>query len=161
MAIIVNSGINAPIPVVPGAQAASVLSGSEPVAAILNPGVGGKGRQGDPGIQGPAGVRGPMGTIGPKCTQGIYMVKNISNFAQVLLAANPLRIGFVIENQGDVLLYVGFNDQVQAGDVSGADRGACLTKFGSFSTGLVNYVGAIYGITAAGNTNVFVAEFLE
>lgn len=127
---------------------------------ILNAGIGSRGPKGEQGEQGPQGLRGPVGAIGKISTEVDYMTRNVSNFAQLLLAPNPLRAGFEIVNQGDIDLYIGFDEDVKPGNIPQPKGGILLTKYGSFSNGVAIYTGAIYGITENSSTVAQVTEYL-
>lgn len=162
MAIVVGSQVNPPIPLVGGSSLSAVVNdGSDSPAVVINPGIGGKGRPGDPGPTGATGPRGPIGAVGSKSSTVVYMTQNVSNFPVLLLADNPARLGFLIENQGSVELYIGFSSDMQLGNLAQLKGGARLNQMGTFSTGLVNYTGPIYGMTPNSSTIVFVSEFTE
>jgi hypothetical protein len=90
------------------------------------------------------------------------MTKNISNFAELVLADNPDRLGFAVVNHSEsVDGYIGFSPDLVAGELPLAKGGLLITcKGGSFSTGSVRYTGPVYAITAAGSMVLSVVEFL-
>lgn len=78
---------------------------------------------------------------------------NVTTAATQIVAADVLRQGLTIQNQGAVAVYIG-GATVTAG---GATRGIMLAAGASMS--IENTTGAIYGITAAGAADVaFLSE---
>lgn len=71
--------------------------------------------------------------------------------ATQILAADPLRVGFVIQNVGDYDLFWGYSDAITVDTGQLLETGAMLDDW--------HYKGDLYGITAAGTTDVRKSEF--
>ena len=78
-------------------------------------------------------------------------VVNVGNTATLIAAANPSRISFIMTNIGTVDVYFGPDSSIVAAQCP------IIVPNGSFeedSGGQQVYLGAYYGITSAGNSNV-------
>jgi hypothetical protein len=85
---------------------------------------------------------------------------DVGNAAEVILAANPLRAGFIIKNTDTVdTVYLG-NASVTAGTAAGSNRGLALGPGQTLSSSQVDgYVGLIWGICSGASALVNVWEW--
>lgn len=86
-------------------------------------------------------------TVGSGKLTGSYCQVPIIATATLIKAGYDERLDLVIENQGTADVYVGFNDAVTIGNGLKLAPGASI----SFSQ---SYLGAVYGIVAAGTESV-------
>lgn len=85
----------------------------------------------------------------------------VDNTADQLIGANSARHGLLLVNNGGTDCYVGFDNTVTAGNVASATGGILLRANGgsiAFDK-MANWTGAVFAITAAGNTVVGVIEW--
>lgn len=94
----------------------------------------------------------------PICSEMNWMTKTVGATAVKLLDANPSRDKFSVENTGEKDIYMGYSEDVVAGNVEDPNGGGLITAYGGNYTSKSRYTGEVWAITLAGESVVFAEE---